>query len=316
MEEGPYSSRFAGEQSANANLSSATFQQLLHGNLQRRPRSGSSLTRSVPASPRLDAASSRKRLSAVNRVPRSVLAASRKLKFPKLEPVDESEMNRNALATIPMDQIQSFKMCSSTASLLPDLTSMEHVPDIGALSNSGSSSSRYPLTALLSQLPAPPPHLPRHFDSPALPPFMATRQRRKKISDLTRKLEKLMPWEKKMDIASMLEEAHKYIGFLKAQVSVLQAMPRESNFSSAVPEGAVGGGAMGLEKMSRQQLLQVMLGSGAVQEKLYSSGCCVFSVEQMVVLKKVAERKAMQEQMMMMMMMGGGGGDTGLHFLG
>ncbi|XP_010524482.1 PREDICTED: transcription factor bHLH117 [Tarenaya hassleriana] len=97
------------------------------------------------------------------------------------------------------------------------------------------------------------------------------RDRRRKIAEKTRSLEKLMPWEKKMDRATLLEEAHKYIKFLQAQIAVLRWMPLEAVFSGA-------GG------LNRQQVLQVMASSSRVQTTLYTRGCCVFSREQLLSL--------------------------------
>ncbi|XP_050206555.1 transcription factor bHLH117 [Mercurialis annua] len=122
---------------------------------------------------------------------------------------------------------------------------------------------------------------------------------RQRMSDKIRELRKLMPWDKKMDTATLLGEAFKYVKFLQAQVQALETMPfldmdDSSSSSLSPPSGyyyyntdnaaeseddvSVCGGTMGL--LSRQQLLQILLNTGEAQNRLYSQGCCVFSIEQ------------------------------------
>lgn len=122
------------------------------------------------------------------------------------------------------------------------------------------------------------------------------RERRQKISDKTQSLQKLLPWDKKMDMATMLEEAYKYIKFLQAQISVLQSMPCDSSsFTTQNSRINVFGG---LENLNRQQLLQVLVNSAVAQTTLYSKGCCVYSIEQVAFLKKMAENKYTYQQQM------------------
>ncbi|KAG1347270.1 transcription factor bHLH53 [Cocos nucifera] len=91
---------------------------------------------------------------------------------------------------------------------------------------------------------------------PVVPSSEIARQRRKRISDRTRILETLMPWDRRMDTGTMLQEAHKYVQFLEAQVTALQTMPCSSGFAPVhLPAGRFGG----LELLNRQQLLQVMV---------------------------------------------------------
>nr|DAD19945.1 TPA_asm: hypothetical protein HUJ06_021408 [Nelumbo nucifera] len=96
------------------------------------------------------------------------------------------------------------------------------------------------------------------------------RQRRKKIGDRTRCMLKLIPWDKKISMAMLLEEAYKYIEFLKAQLRALQTMPCQSSIEWEVLPGNVGLELGGLEKKNQQQLLQVLVNSPVAQTILYS----------------------------------------------
>ncbi|KAH0984167.1 hypothetical protein GBA52_011344 [Prunus armeniaca] len=128
--------------------------------------------------------------------------------------------------------------------------------------------------------------------SPSLSPHASSlaRGRRQKLSDKTRCLEKLLPLDRKMDTATVFEEAYKYVKFLQAQVTALQAMPVVTpNTSSASATGfdddhlspMSSRTTGGLDRLSRNQLLQVLLNSPVAQTVMYSQGCCVFSVEQL-----------------------------------
>ncbi|XP_076893802.1 uncharacterized protein LOC143545898 [Bidens hawaiensis] len=85
---------------------------------------------------------------------------------------------------------------------------------------------------------------------------MAARIRRRKISEKTSELGKLVPGGHRMTTAEMFQAAFKYIKFLQAQVGVLQLMPSSPG--------------LGLE-------LQALLTCPTVQEKLYTSGRCIVS---------------------------------------
>ncbi|KAG0496177.1 hypothetical protein HPP92_000868 [Vanilla planifolia] len=116
-----------------------------------------------------------------------------------------------------------------------------------------------------------------------------SRRRRQMISERTRILEKLMPWERRLDTGTMLEEACKYVKFLEAQVTALETMPSVSVFSAMhLPPG---NSALGLERLTRPQLLQVMVNSSSVQDVLYKKGYCVVSAEQMAILSQAMERR-------------------------
>ncbi|XP_043697728.1 transcription factor bHLH7 [Telopea speciosissima] len=123
---------------------------------------------------------------------------------------------------------------------------------------------------------------------PLMPQNMLARMRRKKISEKTQCLQKLLPWEKKMDIATMLGEAYKYIKFLKAQLSMLESMPCESSLTFQTPANV--GEFAGLDRLNRQQLLQVLVNSPVAQTLLYSKGFCVVSFEQLLLLKQIADQ--------------------------
>ncbi|XP_039054643.1 transcription factor bHLH117-like [Hibiscus syriacus] len=136
----------------------------------------------------------------------------------------------------------------------------------------------------------------KSFNAPApiIPYSDLARKRRQKLGEKTRCLQKLMPWDKKMDTGTMLQEAYKYVRFLQAQVSILQSMPITSSFSSAQHVNA--GGFAGLGNLNRQQLLQVLINSPVAQTMLCSQGFCVFASEQLVSLHKAKERKTELQQ--------------------
>lgn len=121
------------------------------------------------------------------------------------------------------------------------------------------------------------------FNPAKNPASKAARVRRKNISDRTTILASLMPWERRMSISTMLEEAKKYVKFLEAQVMAVQYMPVESYFHCDSPISGAGG--------SRQQLMQVLVNSRIVQERLYDKGLCVYSVEQMILMRRIVERE-------------------------
>ncbi|KAF5764486.1 putative transcription factor bHLH family [Helianthus annuus] len=118
-------------------------------------------------------------------------------------------------------------------------------------------------------------------------------KRRRTLSDKTRSLQKLLPVDRKMDMATIYEETYKYIMFLKAQISVLESMPVVScsSSSSCLNLGSGNPRYGGLGKLNRQQVLEVMVNSPVSQSVLYSRGCCVYSLEQLMLFKEVAEKR-------------------------
>ncbi|RYQ97618.1 hypothetical protein S83_061862 [Arachis hypogaea] len=133
---------------------------------------------------------------------------------------------------------------------------------------------------------------------PLPPKSNFARQRRQKLSEKTRCLQKLMPWDKKMDQATLFEQAYSYVKFLQAQVSVLQSMPYHAPPSPSFNNG--GGCVFGfgdLERLNRNQLLQVLVNSPVAQTVMSSKGLCVFSMEQLGLLTKLSERRLLLQNM-------------------
>ncbi|KAG5551779.1 hypothetical protein RHGRI_010008 [Rhododendron griersonianum] len=229
-------------------------------------------------------------------VDKSVEYVDVKLKVPKYEPVDYESFGELVSTEPPFDFISKTSgsnsgVFDSRFGKLPSLLSLEPVHDSFGLTESPKKRVRSlsPATSNNSYFTG---SIPQEIE------LMKARKRRQTISEKTSCLQKLLPWDKKMDRATMLEEAYKYVKFLQAQVSVLQSMPVDSSFSTRNPAG---NGAVnvfgGLGRLNRQQLLQVMVNSPGVQTTLYSKGLCVYSVEQLVTMKKVAERKALYQQL-------------------
>ncbi|XP_010241019.1 PREDICTED: transcription factor bHLH117 [Nelumbo nucifera] len=248
---------------------------------------------------------------------------SQKIILPKPEPFDEQLMMDNPIEMCSFRSgslDQTLPLCDWRFRQLPELRSIEQASnDLGiSISShmqqnelaivesssqvnlqSSSSTDSYTLEAIVRNFALPNPSSVAWLQAPKRSPpssaavHMSTlaRQRRKKIGDRTRCLQKLMPWDKKMSMATLLEEAYKYIEFLKAQLRALQTMPCQSSIEWEVLPGNVGLELGGLEKLNRQQLLQVLVNSPVAQTMLYSKRQCVFSWEQLLLLNKITENK-------------------------
>nr|XP_027103325.1 transcription factor bHLH52-like [Coffea arabica] len=88
---------------------------------------------------------------------------------------------------------------------------------------------------------------------------IAARQRRRKITEKTQELGKLIPGGQKMNTAEMFQAASKYIKFLQAQVGILETL-------ASVQENG---------KSLQNEELNPLLGSSLIQEKLYSMEMCL-----------------------------------------
>ncbi|XP_014524459.2 transcription factor HEC3-like [Vigna radiata var. radiata] len=67
------------------------------------------------------------------------------------------------------------------------------------------------------------------------PQSVAARHRREKISEKIRILQRLVPGGTKMDTASMLDEAIRYVKFLKRQIRLLQSTPQLHSVNATAP---------------------------------------------------------------------------------
>lgn len=143
------------------------------------------------------------------------------------------------------------------------------------------------------------------------------RQRRRRINEKMRCLKKLMPWNRKMDTATLLEEAHKYILFLEAQVSALYSMPvvhaddppplLHHPTANQVMNCSDADSSIGYDRSApspnRQQTetLQMLVSSPVAQTVVYSQGQCMVSAEQLLDTAETTRIAAQQQQQSTMM---------------
>ncbi|CAK8536531.1 unnamed protein product [Lathyrus sativus] len=176
----------------------------------------------------------------------------------------------------------------------PPFETFHRLPQLHSLQHSNRKRLHHPFTEETTPPPQKQPHFVRGKSPSLIPQSKLARQRRQTLSEKTRCLQKLMPWDKKMDQATLFKEAHKYVKFLQAQISALQSMP---SHSTTIYRGSNGNGGFGeLKKLNRNQTLQVLVNSPVVQTKLCSQGYCVFSMEQFSQLRKLSERRQQQQQ--------------------
>ncbi|KAG9446232.1 hypothetical protein H6P81_012360 [Aristolochia fimbriata] len=95
---------------------------------------------------------------------------------------------------------------------------------------------------------------------------VAARQRRKKISEKTQELGKLIPGGHKMNTAEMFQAAFNYVKFMETQLALLQFM-----------ENTVEKDSGNIDDDSRR--LGALLSSPRIQEKLYEEGKCIVPKE-------------------------------------
>lgn len=254
---------------------------------------------------------------------------NKKLKLPKSEPLPYEQFDTESthsppfhfLTNSPVPSHDQLK-CSSVFPHLPFLQSLEHshsqpqpqlypsasvLPSKRLRLDSTTTTNSQTLESIVQScyhyhvpnlnLNLNPPPVVLSSQPAVMPHSKLASRRRQKVSEKTQSLRKLMPWDTKMDMATMLEEAHKYVKFLQAQLKALQTMPSSSSFSAFTPAQSLYSGVFGgLGRLTRNQILQVLVNSPVAQTMLYSQGCCVFAAEQMALLGKIAERKLLFQQ--------------------
>ncbi|KAF6134023.1 hypothetical protein GIB67_038314 [Kingdonia uniflora] len=99
---------------------------------------------------------------------------------------------------------------------------------------------------------------------------VTARERRRKISDKTHELGKLIPGGTKMNTSEMLQTAFKYVNYLQAQVGILQTMaPIMESKDTVHVKG-----------------LQLLLASTTIQEKLCLEEKCLIPIQFLQLLSK------------------------------
>ncbi|XP_038699584.1 transcription factor bHLH53-like [Tripterygium wilfordii] len=91
---------------------------------------------------------------------------------------------------------------------------------------------------------------------------IAARERRRKITEKTQELGKLIPGGSKMNTAEMFQAASNYVKFLQAQVSILELVGTEQE----------------MESMDRKEL-EILVTSPTIQEKLCLEEKCLVPVQ-------------------------------------
>ncbi|KAL6645405.1 hypothetical protein ACP70R_017013 [Stipagrostis hirtigluma subsp. patula] len=91
---------------------------------------------------------------------------------------------------------------------------------------------------------------------------MVARERRKRISEKTAELSRLIPGGHKLNTAEMLQEAGRHIKLLQAQVAMLSLMHAVGSTEEKIPAMA-------------QEQLHALIGSRRVQERLAAEGKCL-----------------------------------------
>ncbi|KAB8486527.1 hypothetical protein FH972_025365 [Carpinus fangiana] len=105
---------------------------------------------------------------------------------------------------------------------------------------------------------------------------IAARERRRKITEKTQELGRLIPGGNRMNTAEMLQAASKYVKFLQAQAGILQLMASFQEINGASP----------------REEMQVILTSPSVQEKLYLEDKCLVPKELAKMLSKHCDIKS------------------------
>ncbi|XP_076908447.1 uncharacterized protein LOC143565338 [Bidens hawaiensis] len=83
------------------------------------------------------------------------------------------------------------------------------------------------------------------------PQTVAARQRREKISERIRVLQKLVPGGNKMDTASMLDEAANYLKFLRSQVKALEQLGQKLDYVNCGISGNTSGTSTNADSTSQ-----------------------------------------------------------------
>ncbi|KAL2494013.1 transcription factor bHLH [Forsythia ovata] len=101
---------------------------------------------------------------------------------------------------------------------------------------------------------------------------LAARQRRRKITEKTQELGKLIPGGQKMNTAEMFQAAYKYINFLQAQVGILEFMGSYQEKGETIHD--------------QSEELTALLESPLIQKKLYSTEKCLVPQKLVEIIEK------------------------------